>query len=133
MSKKNKLSFQDLRKANLLRDKEIYNDLPRWNEMQWACALSGEAGEAANKAKKLWKISDKIDSVMSDVSLDKLDSVEKNYEYERELLVDGIAEELADVLIYVDLFAQYLNVNLEDELIKKFNSKSKEIKSSVFL
>ena len=123
-----------LKDANLERDKEKYKDLQRWDVMHWACALAGEAGELANKAKKIWKLNDEIDRTLSDKDLN---CVEKNYDYDeleqkRETLVDGMAEELADVLIYADLLAQHLNVNLEDALIKKFNLKSKEIKSTVF-
>ncbi len=133
MSKNKELTFKDLRDANSKRDQEVYKDLPEWSTMQWACALCGEAGEFANKAKKLWKVIKEIEGLFSRESLIRHDITYDELEEEREYLVDSMAEELADVLIYVDLCAQHLNVDLQEVLILKFNKKSLEVKSSVFL
>lgn len=59
----------------------------------WGCALAGEAGEVANILKK----------------------------YERDGFLDNykLAEELADVFIYVVLTARVHHINLQDAILRK--------------
>ncbi len=44
-----------------------------------------------------------------------------------------IAKELADTIIYADLLAARLDINLEEALIVKFNEVSVRMNSDVFL
>jgi len=107
-------SFHDLSVANLKRMSDFQRAYPEgqdsfkdWSPLEWAGAVCGEAGELANKCKKLKRGQD-IPS--------------------RE-----IADELADVVIYCDLLAQKLNIDLGEAVRHKFNERSETINSEVRL
>ena len=89
-----------LRAANADRCEDVFHPIDSWSETDWATALGGEAGEALNKIKKRRR--------GDDVS------------------VDAVAEELADVLIYMDLLAQRMGIDLNVAVEKKFNKVSEE-------
>ena len=104
--------LKELRIANLLRDKE-------WNPNR-ALSLSfrgnelaGETGEACNIIKKLERQT--LGLVGSKSTKEQL------------------AEELADVIICVDLIAMEFNLNMEQALARKFNKTSTDRGLSVFL
>lgn len=101
------LNFQTLRTVNVKRSEEVFCSMGDWSPTDWACALAGEAGEACNKIKKMRR-------------------------GEAILTVD-IAEELADVVIYTDLLAARLNINLEIAVLTKFNKVSRKRGSTYFL
>jgi len=81
-----------------------------WALSQWSNALCGELGEAANLIKKIER---------GDMTLD-------------EARVD-LADELADVLTYLDLLAHRAGINLADATIRKFNRVSARVSSPVRL
>lgn len=97
------IDFSDLRNANCLRqiewDKDDNIDLSyRGNE------LAGEVGEACNIIKKLER--ERLGIRGSRASVAQL------------------AEELADVVICVDLIAMKLDIALDDAIEAKFNATS---------
>lgn len=97
-TKKKPLTFRKLRNQNVLRCEEKFHPLNSWNPLEWAGALCGEAGEFANMAKKLrrgQKISKK-----------------------------KMGKELADIIMYCDLAAARLGLQLEDYVVLKFNEVS---------
>ena len=69
--------------------------------------MGGECGECLNFIKKMRR-GDKIDS-------------------------KDIAFELADIIIYADLLAARLDIDLDTAIVKKFNITSKKKKSTIFL
>lgn len=85
--------------------------LTDWSLSDWLTAIAGELGEAANIIKKLNRIRDNIPG---------------NKESDTELN-EKLLGELADVVIYADLFFQRLDTSLEFQIKKKFNEKSKEL------
>jgi len=100
-----KLTFEELRQANHQRTEETFHPIEDWSPTDWATCVSGEVGEACNLIKKLrrgWKI----------------DSRE-------------IGLELADAVIYIDLLADRLGLNLDEMIVLAFNSKSQEVGSNV--
>jgi NTP pyrophosphatase (non-canonical NTP hydrolase) len=98
-----KLSFSTLRKANLARCNENFRPIKDWSPLEWGGALAGEAGELCNFLKKLRR-GEKIKK--------------KN-----------IAHELADVVMYADLCAARLDIDLGKAVKEKFNIVSKRKKS----
>jgi NTP pyrophosphatase (non-canonical NTP hydrolase) len=96
-----KLDFDGLRYVNIKRCEELYFPLNDWSPTDWACALSGETGEACNKIKKLRR-GDNIP-------------------------LKDVADELADIIIYVDLLAARLKIDLEEAIISKFNEDTDKI------
>lgn len=88
-----------------------------WSLSDWFTAVTGELGEAANIAKKLNRVRDGITG---------------NTETEKELRIK-LAQEIADVFIYLDLLAQSESIDLEKSVINTFDAKSKQIGYPVIL
>jgi len=101
------LTFSSLQKKNQARCKQVFQ-VEDWSVTDWACAMAGEAGEACNIAKKM----------------------RRGDEGEWSEL---LAEELADVIIYADLLATKMNIDLGQAVVKKFNEVSLERLSDIYL
>lgn len=102
------MTFAELREANVKRSDEAFNiPVNLWSATDWACAVAGETGELCNLIKKSRRGED-IDS-------------------------DEIADEAADVLIYLDLLAARLGIDLEEAVERKFNRTSMKMGSSIRL
>jgi NTP pyrophosphatase (non-canonical NTP hydrolase) len=108
-----KLSFPKLRAANVARC-NLWHGLSTWSVMEWACAMVGEAGEAANIAKKIRRIEQGI-AKRTEETMGKISMNEQKAK---------LAEECADTLIYLDLLAASQDIDLEEAVIKKFNQVS---------
>lgn len=103
------LSFKELAIANDRRlfTTQKYRVCLDWSLSDWGCALAGEAGEACNLIKKL--------------------RVGETISYSQ------IAKELADVVIYADLIAMKLGIDLGEAVRAKFNEVSDRVGSDVKL
>lgn len=98
-------AFETLRNASLMR--QTYWDRDHKISLEYrGLELGGEAGEAQNKLKKLVREALKLRGSRSSVA--------------------EVAEELADVIIVVDLIAGMLNIDLWPEVVSKFNKTSQE-------
>jgi len=101
------LSFEELRRKNVLRCEDVFHPLNDWSATDWACAMAGECGEVCNKVKKLRR---------------------------GEMITrKDIGEELADVIIYADLLAARMGIELGEEVVAKFNKVSAKRESSITL
>ena len=96
------LSFTELRAANLARLPGAIDE--GWNLAEWGCALAGETGELCNVLKKHVR--------------------QMEGDPDRAELRGMAAEELADVLIYADLIAAKLEIDLGEWVKYKFNKDS---------
>lgn len=104
------LSFSALREVNVTRCQRWHppGSVP-WTAADWSNATCGEAGELANVVKKIRR--HETGAVNEgDPSLEALKAM--------------AAEELADVVIYCDLLADYLKVDLGAAVKAKFNKVS---------
>jgi NTP pyrophosphatase (non-canonical NTP hydrolase) len=99
------MDLQDLRHANQKRHVEWAKgvDVPLSFR---GLELAGEAGEVCNELKKLER-----------ARLGMVGSKDN---------IDGLKEELADVLVCVDLIAMDLNIDLSEVLRAKFNKTSEK-------
>ncbi len=114
------LCLAALRAANLARLPQFKNrrgtpahakpDGSDWLLSQWSNATLGELGEAANLVKKIER---------GDMTLEEARA--------------ALAEELADVLIYLDIFAFRAGIDLGIATIAKFNKVSIRVGSTVRL
>ena len=114
MKMKNKpkaLSFDRLRRVNVRRTEEVFHPLNDWSPTDWACAMGGEAGEALNKVKKLRRL-DGADKRMDSPAM-------------RRVAKKAIAKELADTVLYADLLAARLEIDLGEAVRAKFNEVSR--------
>lgn len=98
------LTFKELREANVNRCHAVFHPLNSWSPTDWACAVAGEVGEACNLIKKARR-GEPIERV-------------------------AIAMELADAVIYLDLLAERLNIDLGAAVAEKFNTVSIRRRSS---
>lgn len=106
------MSFlKKLREVNQKRlgiiDKEFNSK--QWSLLEWAGALCGESGELANILKKVKRREGK-----------------ETYDAFLNAKIPSIAEELADVVLYCDLIAGELDIDLEQAITNKFNKKSND-------
>lgn len=90
--------------------------LDDWSVLEWAGAMCGEAGEAANVAKKLLRVTSGMSSIGGAALTE--DDVSN---------LDGkLAQECADVFLYLVLLAAKRNINLGVAIRETFNRKSVE-------
>lgn len=109
---KDNLDFKSLRLANDDRARRWHPPGSQpWTSADWSNALCGEAGELANVVKKLRRHETGVASVGAPSS---------------EVLMAMAAEEIADVVIYADLVARHLGVDLAAAVRAKFNKVSEK-------
>lgn len=101
------LTFEELSVTNRRRCEDVSHPLDSWSPTDWATAMAGECGEACNLIKKLRR--------------------------GEEVLPEVIGDELADMVIYADLLAQRLGIDLGEAVRAKFNAVSRRRGSGVFL
>lgn len=80
-------------------------------------ATAGECGEVCNAVKKLRRLADGTNTA-------------KDPQTEAEAIIQ-IGKELADMIIYADLLAARLNINLSSAIVSKFNEVSDRMKCAV--
>lgn len=112
------LSFRDLRRANVERCESAYHAIVEWSPTDWACAMAGECGEACNLVKKLRRLDGAKTVAM---------------QADAETLKAQIADEIADMVIYADLLAKRLDIDLGRAVTQKFNATSDKVRSPVRL
>ena len=103
------LNFVDLRLANMARQEEW----PGGEHVDLAfrgLEMAGEAGELANKLKKLVRLQRGIKGTTED---------------QKALLLE-VLDEMADVVICVDLIAMHLDLSLNFGVRAKFNATSEK-------
>lgn len=106
------ISFELLRRVNVERCKRwhptfLTSDPMAWTSADWSNAMCGEAGEAANVVKKLRRI-----ETEAAVGPDDPDAVQ---------LRNMLADELGDIIAYVDLLAAHYEIDLSTAVASKFN------------
>lgn len=104
------LNFDELRAINVLRCEEVFHPVHSWSPTDWATAFAGEAGEACNFVKKLRRHEDGNNTAKDPQTA--------------QACIDAIAGELADTIIYADLLAARLGINLGVAVLEKFNEVS---------
>lgn len=114
------LTFRGLRLANLARLPEFKNvhggtahtlsDGFDWSLTDWCTAVAGELGEAANLIKK-----------------------ERRGDLTLEQVRPALADELADVAIYLDLLSHRAGIDLGIAIREKWNKTSEKIGSGLYI
>lgn len=107
---KSEITFAKLRKVNTIRNDEVFNPCNNWSLMEWACAMAGEAGEVCGAIKKMRRMEEGTNSAKDPNDLNV---------YKRK-----VADEMADVIIYLDLMASKMDIDLGQAVVDKFNEVS---------
>lgn len=105
------MTFSDLNRNRCESPQGFNHRLDSWSLSDWMTATAGELGEAANIIKKLNRVRDGITG---------------NSETPEELRL-MLADELADVAIYLDLLMQAAGFNPEQIRTTKFDKTSAKI------
>lgn len=104
------LTFQEFRAANVARCLKWHPEgIESWSPSDWLTAVTGELGELASLLKMRNRERDGLPG-------NKFSPTDKM-----------IADELADVLTYLDLLAEVLGVNLGMAAVDKFNEVSERV------
>jgi NTP pyrophosphatase (non-canonical NTP hydrolase) len=114
------LTFNTLRRANLkrlplFRDRHgrtahAKEDGSDWSPASWLQAVVGELGEYANLRKKF-----------------------ERGDYTAEEVRPMLADELADVVIYLDILASQLGIDLGDAVMSKWNRTSEKVGAPLYI
>ncbi len=100
-----------LREMNLDRCRNAFrHDLTDWSVMEWGCAIGGEAGELLNILKKIRREEQNLGG--SRVPGDSKAAV---------------AKEIADIVIYCDLLAARMGIDLQKAITEKFDETSQSV------
>jgi hypothetical protein len=111
------LTFGELKRVNKARCLK-FHPIDEWRPSQWSNAMAGECGEACNLTKK-----------MDRIAPDSRVKIQMNKVGETDMfdLIQMLSLELGDVIIYADLLATRVGLNLEDCVRDAFNNKSKSL------
>lgn len=103
------MDLNQLKAANDIRlyNTPAYAKCLDWTLADWSNAIAGETGEMCNLIKKIRR-GDDIDPA-------------------------DVGKELADIVIYADILASLLGLNLSDCVVQKFNEVSERVGSEVKL
>lgn len=105
------LDLSEFRKINVKRCEDGFFKLDAWDLTAWGNALGEETGEVQGVIKR-WKLKQTISGVPCDIPKEEL------------------ADEMADVIGYLDLLAARAGIDLSEAIVKKFNMVSDKVKSS---
>jgi NTP pyrophosphatase (non-canonical NTP hydrolase) len=112
------LTFAQFREANVTRCEASFHAVNEWTPTDWATALAGEVGEVCHVTKKLRR----LQMAPHWASRDGDAALEAQ-----------LADELADTVIYADLLAARMGIDLGAAIVKKFNQVSERVGSTVRL
>ena len=119
LTENNDLTLPFLQAMSVSRANRWHNgNMNDWSALEWAGAMCGEAGEAANAAKKLKRLEDRILSI---------NLPERDLKTVKEARLK-VAEECADTILYAVLLCARVGYNLHLQSILRdvFNRKSRE-------
>lgn len=100
------LSFEKLKEINDRRN-QLFFECHDWTLTDWGCAIAGEVGETCNKLKKRRR-----GEIVS---------------------LEEIGDEIADVVLYADLLATKLGLDLGECVKRKFNIVSDRVGADIKL
>lgn len=105
-----RLTFAEFRKANVERCRKWHPaGIGSWSPSDWLTAVTGELGELASLLKMRNRERDGLPG-------NKFSPTQKQ-----------IADEVADVMTYLDLLAEALGVDLASAAVEKFNEVSERV------
>lgn len=105
------LTFERVRRINVARCNKWHPGFPeaddKWTGADWSNAMAGEAGEACNVVKKLRRAEFDLKGAVDDSPTE---------------LVDKLADEIADTFLYLQLLAEFYDIDMPAAIVRKFNA-----------
>jgi NTP pyrophosphatase (non-canonical NTP hydrolase) len=106
-----KLDLSALRPLNVQRATEGFKCYDNQPLTYWTTALAGEVGELCNMIKKMQRV--------------ERGGMDGGSSYTaKDITKEMLKEEIGGIVIYLDLLASLLEIDLEEAIIDTFNSKS---------
>lgn len=126
------LTFAELRAANSERSSQWHasgGSDEDWSESDWSNALMGEVGEVADALQALLLANGMTARFGRAADLVKKlrrrsIGIRGAKDPEVDVLRDEVGKELADAILYADLLANHLGIDLGEAIIAKFNEVS---------
>lgn len=113
------IKLSDIVKANITRSNRWHpGGLEEWSPLEWAGAMAGEAGEACNAAKKLKRVTTKLQHIDNNYHSELTNEIESYKEQ--------VAKEAADTILYALLLISAVGHDPEQVIAAVFNKKSEE-------
>jgi len=110
------LDLDKFQTTNAIRGRRWHQgDLTQWSLLEWAGAMCGEAGEAANAAKKLRRLDLELPNKEAGIPKADMDA-----------LREKLADEVGDTIIYGLLILSVLYVSASQVIARVFDRKSIE-------
>jgi NTP pyrophosphatase (non-canonical NTP hydrolase) len=103
------LTLAEISAINAQRCEKWHGEADPWTSADWGNAVAGEVGEMCNVIKKLRRIETGVIGVKDPPKGE---------------LLNMLADEVADVYLYLDLLATHHNINLAEAIKQKFNAVS---------
>jgi len=104
------VDFARLRAANATRVQRWHGPTSEpWTGADWSNAMQGEAGEAGNVVKKLRRAET---------------GAVNDGDPSRDELIAALADEIADIVIYLDILAAHYDIDIPEAVRSKFNRTS---------
>lgn len=101
-------TIQSISVINLKRARRWHRGgLNDWTVLEWAGAMCGEAGEAANAAKKLRRLQMRLRQAKGPAGMAEA--------------IKNLATEIGDTYLYLDLLATRANIDLRQAIVDTFN------------
>jgi NTP pyrophosphatase (non-canonical NTP hydrolase) len=104
-------TIQSISVINLRRARRWHRrGLQDWTLLEWAGAMAGEAGEAANAAKKVRRLQMRLRQRRGPVDMAEA--------------IGKLAKEIGDTYLYLDLLAARAGIDLREAIVDAFNGVS---------
>lgn len=119
------LTFNELKEANASRATRWHkNGITEWSPSDWSCAVAGEMGEVcealalvvvtAGKVGRLCDVVKKFNRVAGGIA-------SKNNPKDLQDAIQKVATEIGDTVVYLDLLAQRMGIDLAQSVRDTFN------------
>ena len=116
------VTLEEFHKLNRQRCEECFRPLDEWSANDYVAASVGELGELANLLKKVHRAGLDADWVKNANRYDLTPELDRNgLQLNGSLLRFNLGEEIADTIIYLDLLAHRLGIDLPSVMVDKFN------------
>ena len=109
------MDITQFQKVNEERAKRWHQDSEPWSLLEWSGAMCGESGEAANFAKKIKRIHQKLPNFKMGLATDKLNELNQS-----------LAKEVADSIIYGLIILSKLDMDASEVIADVYDQKSIE-------
>jgi NTP pyrophosphatase (non-canonical NTP hydrolase) len=119
------IGIRAVQRISAARADRWHGDMNHWTVLEWAGAMCGEAGEAANAAKKLRRLEQTLPgNAQSERPLALVASDLRDASEELQVARVALGRECADTFLYLVLLAQRYEIDLVDAVRAAFNAKS---------